>query len=90
MTRTTKKKITTLMLVGGLFIASYITLKYIFPLVWPFVLAYGIAVLVSPIVRFLVNKLNFHKTAATILTLCFSLVGVGVILFFIKGIIITT
>ena len=89
MTRTTKKKITTLMLVGGLFIASYITLKYIFPLVWPFVLAYGIAVLVSPIVRFLVNKLNFHKTAATILTLCFSLVGVGVILFFIvNGIVV--
>ena len=89
MTRTTKKKIATLLLIGGLFLASYISIKYIFPLVWPFVLAYGIAVLVSPIVRFLVNKLNFHKTAATILTLCFSLAGIGLILFFIiNGIVV--
>lgn len=85
MTRTTKKKIATLLLIGGLFLASYITIKYVFPLVWPFVLAYGIAVLVSPIVRFLVNKLNFHKTAATILTLCFSLASIGLILFFVAN-----
>ena len=85
MTRATKKKIAMLLLIGGLFLASYITIKYVFPLVWPFVLAYGIAVLVSPIVRFLVNKLNFHKTAATILTLCFSLASIGLILFFVAN-----
>ena len=81
MTRLTKKKITTLALIGGLLMASYITLKYILPLVWPFVLAYGIALLVHPVVKFLVEKLHFHKNAATILTLFFSVVSIGVVVF---------
>ena len=89
MTRITKKKITTLALIGGLFTASYLTLKYIVPLVWPFILAYGIAVLVYPVVRFLVEKLHFHKNAATILTMCFTLIGIGAALFFLaNGIIV--
>ena len=89
MTRITKKKITTLALIGGLLVASYVTLKYVLPLVWPFILAYGIALLVHPIVNFLVNKLHFHKNAATILTLCFTLIGIGTLLFFIvNGIVI--
>ena len=91
MTRLTKKKITTLALIGTLLLASYVTLEYVFPLVWPFVLAYGIALLVHPVVKFLVDKLHFHKNAATILTLCFTLIGIGTILFFIvNGIVIQT
>lgn len=89
MTRITKKKITTLALISGLLVASYIALEFIFPLIWPFVLAYGIAVLVHPIVKFLVDKLHFHKNAATILTMCFTLIGIGAVLFFIgNGIIV--
>ena len=85
MTRITKKKITTLALIAGLFAASYLTLKYVVPLVWPFILAYGIAVLVYPVVKFLVEKLHFHKNAATILTMCFTLIGIGVGLFFLAN-----
>ena len=83
MTRITKKKLTTLGLTGGLLVASYITIKYIFVLIWPFVLAYGIALLTYPIVNFLVTKLHFHKNAATILTLLFSLIGIGTALYYI-------
>ena len=83
MTRITKKKITTLALIGGLFVASYLTLKYVVPLIWPFILAYAIALLVHPIVKFLVEKLHFHKNAATILTMCFTMLGIGAILFFV-------
>ena len=89
MTRITKKKITTLGLIGGLLAASYVSIKYVFPLLWPFVVAYGIAVIIHPIVKFLVDKLHFHKNAATILTMCFTLIGIGVFLFFVgNGIII--
>ena len=89
MTRTAKKKITTLALIGGLLLTSYVALEYVFPLIWPFILAYGIALLVHPIVKFMIDKLHFHKNAATILTLCFTLIGIGVVLFFIvNGIII--
>ena len=89
MTRITKKKITTLALIGGLFVASYLTLKYVVPLIWPFILAYAIALLVHPIVKFLVEKLHFHKNAATILTMCFTMLGIGAILFFVvNGIIV--
>ena len=89
MTRITKKKIFTLGIIAGLFVASYLTIEYVVPLIWPFILAYGIAWLVHPIVKFLVEKLHFHRNAATILTLCFTLLGIGVILFFLaNGIII--
>lgn len=83
MTRTTKKKLITLALIGGLLLASYITIKYIFVLIWPFVLAYGIALLVHPVVNFLVVKLHFHKNAATILTLFITMLGIGVALFYL-------
>lgn len=83
MTRITKKKLITVGLIVGLLVASYITIKYIFALIWPFVLAYGIALLVSPIVNFLVTKFHFHKNAATILTLLFSLIGIGTALYYI-------
>lgn len=83
MTRMTKKKLTTLALIGGLLIASYVTIKYIFVLIWPFVLAYGIALLVHPVVNFLVVKLHFHKNAATILTLLVTLTGIGVALYYL-------
>lgn len=85
MTRITRKKIITLALVGGLLTASYLILKYVVPLVWPFILAYGIAVLVHPIVRFLVEKLHFHKNAATILTMGFTLIGIGTAIFFLAN-----
>lgn len=83
MTKGTKKKLTTLALIGGLLLASYVTLKYVFALIWPFVLAYGIALLVHPVVNLLVVKLHFHKNAATILTLLVTILGIGVVMFYL-------
>lgn len=64
---------------GGLIIASYLAIRYVFPLVWPFIVAYGLAVLIYPIVRFLREKLHFHRNAATALTLVFTLVGLSAV-----------
>lgn len=89
MTRITKKKIYTIMLGIGLIVVSYIALKYIFPLVWPFLLAYGIAVILFPVVRFLRDKLHFHKNAATVLTLLLAFGSVvGIVVFVMDKIII--
>lgn len=63
--------------------AAFLFIKYIIPLIWPFILAYGLAVLISPIVRFLRDKLHFHKNAAAGLTLVVALGGMAVGIYFL-------
>lgn len=73
MTAITRRK---LMIAGvgcGLLIVSYLAIKYVLPLMWPFILAYGLAVVIYPSVRFLRDKLHFHKNAATCLVLIFAI-----------------
>ena len=70
------KKIKVLLVGGGLIAGAYVAIKYLLPLVWPFILSYGLAVLIFPVVRFLRDKLHFHKNAATGLTLIFALGGI--------------
>lgn len=73
MTNLTKKKLKIIAVGGGVLIASYGAIKYLLPLIWPFILAYGLAVLIFPVVRFLRDKLHFHKNAAAGLTLAAAL-----------------
>lgn len=80
MTRTTRHKCKILLLSGGVAAAAYLSIKYILPLVWPFILAYGLALLIYPVVRFLRDKLHFHKNAATAMTLIVVLGGIGFLL----------
>lgn len=69
MTLQTRKKLELVGLTVLLVILACVFIKYIFPLVWPFILAYGLAVIISPVVRFLRDKLHFHKNTATAVTL---------------------
>lgn len=73
MSEKTRKKIKTGGIITALLLGSYLMIKYIFPLVWPFMLAYGLAVIIYPVVRFLRDKLHFHKNTAVIMTLIFAL-----------------
>lgn len=70
----TRKKIEILVIAVGLFVAVYLLIKYILPLVWPFIVAYGLARLIFPVTRFLRDKLHFHKNAAAAVTLIVSIV----------------
>ena len=72
------KKLKKLTLTVALLAGSYLFLKYIIPLIWPFIVAYGLAVLIFPIVRFLRDKLHFHKNAAAAMTLVVALSGIVV------------
>jgi len=74
MTWQTRRKLKILGLGVTLFIVAYVFMRYAVPVVWPFIVAYVIARLIFPIVRFLRDKLHFHKNAAAILTLFFSMV----------------
>ncbi len=47
----------------------YIGFEYVLPLFIPFILAYFIAWMLSPIVRFLNHKLRIHKTIGSLLTI---------------------
>lgn len=66
---------------------AYGCIRYILPLIWPFILAYGIASLIYPVARFLHNKLHFHKTAAAIVTLVLAMAGIAAGLYFIVDIV---
>lgn len=76
MTVFTNKKVKVVLIGGGLLAGAYIAIKYLMPLVWPFILSYFLALLIYPIVRFLRDKLHFHKNAAAGLTLIFALGGI--------------
>ena len=76
MTVFTNKKVKVVLIGGGLRAGAYIAIKYLMPLVWPFILSYFLALLIYPIVRFLRDKLHFHKNAAAGLTLIFALGGI--------------
>ncbi len=89
MTGQTRKKLELLGIALLLVVIACIFIEYIVPLVWPFILAYGLAILISPIVRFLKNKLHFHKNAATGLTLVFAIGGIAVAFYFLIDAVIT-
>lgn len=78
-----KRKLELLGIAVLLVLLACVFIEYIFPLVWPFLLAYGLAILISPVVRFLKDKLHFHKNAAAALTLVFALSGLAIGLFFL-------
>lgn len=63
-----------IVIVAGIFFA----IRYIFPFVWPVVVGYIIAMLISPIVKFLNRKGQFHNAVATILVLMTFLIVAGV------------
>lgn len=83
MTWQMQKKLELVGIAISLVLFACVFIEYIFPLVWPFILAYGLAILISPVVRFLINKLHFHKNAAAALTLMLALGGLAVILYFL-------
>lgn len=89
MTLQTRKKIELLGIIGLLLIMSCVFIKYIFPLIWPFILAYGLALLISPIVRILTEKLHFHKNAASALTLIFAVGGLALGIYFLVDAIVS-
>lgn len=78
-----KRKLELLGIAVLLVLLACVFIEYIFPLVWPFILAYGLAILISPVVRFLKDKLHFHKNAAAALTLVFALSGLAIGIFFL-------
>ncbi len=66
-----------------LLLVAYVTIQYLLPLVWPFIVAYGIACLIYPVARFLHKKLHFHRIAAAAMTLIASLIVIVVGLYFV-------
>lgn len=82
-------KIKVILIGGSLIVGSYLAIKLLLPIVWPFLLAYGLAVLIFPIVRFLRDKLHFHNNAATALTLLFVLSLLAALLTLLTGKIVT-
>ena len=60
MTWQMRKKLELIGIAVLLIVFACIFIEYIFPLIWPFIIAYGLAILISPIVGFLKNKLHFH------------------------------
>ena len=89
MTWQMRKKLELLGIAVLLVLLACIFIEYIFPLVWPFILAYGLAILISPVVRFLKDKLHFHKNAAAALTLVFAIGGLAVIVYFLANAIVS-
>lgn len=80
MTETARKKIKVATIGGGVLIASYLAIKYVFPLLWPFVLAYGLAVIIYPPVKFLRDRLHFHRNAAACIVLVFAVAALTAVL----------
>ena len=66
-----------------LFFSCFIFIKYVLPLVWPFILAYSIAVMIYPVISFLKKRLNFHGNAAAILTIFLLFLIISLIFYFI-------
>lgn len=71
----------------ALVVVVYICIRYLLPLVWPFILAYGLACLIYPVARFLHRKLHFHKTAAAVVTLLLAIASTIVVLYFVMDIV---
>lgn len=84
MTWQMRKKLELIGIAVLLIVFACIFIEYIFPLIWPFIIAYGLAILISPIVGFLKNKLHFHKNVAAGLTLIVA-IGVLVVLVYLLG-----
>lgn len=89
MTSQVRKKLELIGIAVSLVLIACVFIEYIFPLVWPFILAYGLAILISPIVRFLKDKLHFHKNAAAALTLIFALSGIVVLLYLLLSAVVS-
>lgn len=83
-----RKKLELLGIALALLVAALLFIKYIIPLIWPFILAYGLAMLIFPIVRFLRDKLHFHKNAASALTLVVVLGGMSIGVYFLLNAIV--
>lgn len=83
MSEQTKKKLKLSGIAVALVLLSCAFIEYIFPLVWPFILAYGLATLIFPVVRFLRDKLHFHKNTAAAVTLVFVLGALSLGIFYL-------
>ena len=89
MTQQLRKKLELTGIAVLLVLLACVFIEYIFPLVWPFILAYGLAILISPIVRFLRDKLHFHKNAAAAMTLVFAIGGLTVLVYLLLDAIVS-
>ena len=78
-----RRKIELIGIAIALFAIAYISIKYLIPLIWPFIVAYGLARLMYPVARFLYKKLHFHRAAASALTLVASIIAIVVGLYFV-------
>lgn len=67
-------------ILGGTILLLFLIFRFLLPLVLPFVLAYFCAKIVSPIIKFLTDKLGWKKKVAAVLVV---LVTVGVLLGFV-------
>ncbi len=56
-----KRQLDKFFFVAGLFLGAYIFVVYLFPYVAPFCLAYVVAMIAQPVVRYLHTKLKIHR-----------------------------
>lgn len=67
----------------------YLTMSYVLPVVWPIVVGFLIAKLISPLVDILHKKLQFHKNLATVIVLTVFVVVVTIGGFYIGKLLIS-
>lgn len=64
-------------------VGIFLVIKYLLPLLFPFVLAYGLARALLPIVKWMHNKVRLPMMLCTAITILFCFLVLGVALFFI-------
>ena len=65
------------------FLIFYGCVKYLLPILFPFITAYALSRLILPGVKFLNKKLNFHKTTANIIMFLLLIISLIIILYFL-------
>ena len=79
-----RKKLYYLLVLILVSLAMYIGIKYILPVMWPFLVAFGIAVYLNKCVKFLNKRLKINSKIATFLVIAgvfIFLVGILIVLF---------
>lgn len=64
-------------------VGIFLMFKYLLPLFFPFILAYGLARALMPIVKWFHNKVHFPMMICAALTILFCFIVLGTVLFFV-------
>lgn len=72
---------------GGLTLVSFVFVKYVLPILWPFVIAFALALIIRPVVDFLRKYLHINKiVGTTLVVLALITIMVVIVSLLVKGI----